>query len=231
MSRRNNINWRHDDLEEINTAVTGFNTKIADILVSNPDAYKYLPPLTSVEEVKAGVVTRADLKKKLASLSRFMREGAENPVTSNKGLTTTRWEREEAKTYAAQISRMRKKRLREYSDVVNLHAIRDLGLTQIKSKWDTIYPGNWPGYFKSLQKQTLSGFEAERDAQYKKNYLRALANVAGSDASPLIDKIKNIDDHTFVGMFYASDILSVDFLYEPSDIDGKIEEINLFLGE
>lgn len=230
MPRRSKIKWRAKDREDIERAVRDFNSKIRVTLKNAPDAYTYLPELIKPSDVMSGVITRGDLNKKLASLSRFMRDGAEAPVTSAKGLTTTRWEREEAKNYAAQISRKRKGRIKEYGDVVNLHAVRDLGLSPVKSKWDTIYPGNWPGYFKSLQMQTLSGFEAERDARYKANYIRALTVVGGSEASDLIDKIKSIDDHAFVGMFYTSDVLSVDYLYEPSDIESKIDAINLFLG-
>ena len=87
------IKWNRSDTIKLGKAVANFNKKINEL--KNEENELYLPDTLTYAEEKENITTRRELNRRINSLKRFLREGAEELYTTRAGEEITKWERQE----------------------------------------------------------------------------------------------------------------------------------------
>lgn len=111
MSKSYLIRWTKRDEEKLKHAVKLFNNKVRR-LSKNKSKKNYLPEKINYNELKEGIKTRAELNRKINSLSRFMKKGASDiKYVNDEGITA--WELREARIERSTAKKRYKKELAE----------------------------------------------------------------------------------------------------------------------
>ena len=230
MPRTSKIKWRKKDNQKIASVVRRFNSKLTRTLKKNPELAPYLPERLTTAGLKEKIKTRQDFNRETRSAERFLRKGSEEPITTNKGIKTTKWEIQETRYKVQQINRQRKVK-RKKADVSTekgtMGTIQANSLQPKKFNINTISPSNWEAFKKSVEKQVSSNYYQEKDEHYKENYLKALYNVFGSqpDFYQLQWYIKQVPASVLVQMYYDDPILQIDFIYDPIEVEARFDAI------
>ena len=113
MPRQYNIKWRNKDKTRLSNTVRQLNAKITRTLKKNPELAPYLPERLTVQGLRDKIQTRQDFNREINSARRFLKPGAETPVTSATGIRTTRWEKREVGIKVGVINRRRNRELKK----------------------------------------------------------------------------------------------------------------------
>lgn len=87
------IKWNKQDENKLKKAVNDFNRKITEL--QKEEKRLYLPEKVKYSNLQQNITTRRELNRKLESLERFMKEGAEKVYINKAGAKITVWERGE----------------------------------------------------------------------------------------------------------------------------------------
>lgn len=230
MPRTSKIKWRKKDNQKITSIVRRFNAKLTRTLKKNPELAPYLPERLTTAGLREKIKTRQDFNRETKSAERFLKKGSEEPITTNKGIKSTKWEIQEIRYKVQQINRQRKTK-RKKADVSTekgtMGTIQANSLQPKKFNINTISPANWEAFKKSVEKQVGSNYYQNKDEQYKENYLKALYNVFGSqsDFQQLQWYIKQIPASALTEMYYNEPILQIDFIYDPIELEARFDAI------
>lgn len=112
------IKWKKGDAIKLGKAIADFNKKI-NRLQAEEDAL-YLPEKLNYTEEKENITTRRELNRKIASLKRFQKEGAEALYTTKAGEELTKWERSELE----KEKRIAERRLQKELAELNIPKVR-----------------------------------------------------------------------------------------------------------
>lgn len=228
MPKQYNIKWRKSDREKISNTVRQFNAKITRTLKKHPEFAPYLPEKITVKELTANIETRKDFNREVNSLSRFLKRGSEKPFTSKSGIKTTIWERKEIGYKVAQINRQRtieKKRAKVSTYKGTMGSIQANNLNPKKYNIDKIRPQEWDKFIETVEKQVKSNYNYDKMERYKENYIKGLYNVFGAKGNDITRIVENIPPDEFTDLFYNDPVLQLDFIYDPIEVDLKIESI------
>lgn len=228
MPKQYDIRWRKSDREKISKTVRQFNAKITRTLKKHPEFAPYLPEKITVKELTEKIGSRKDFNREVNSLSRFLKRGAEKPYTSKSGIKTTTWERREIGYKVAQINRQRtieRKRANVSTYKGTMGSIQANNLNPKKYNIDKIRPQEWDKFIETVEKQVKSNYSYEKMERYKENYIKGLYNVFGTKGSDIIGIVENIPPDEFTDLFYNDPVLQLDFIYDPIEVDLKIESI------
>lgn len=228
MLKQYKIKWRKSDRKKISNTVRQFNAKITRTLKKHPEFAPYLPKKIMVKELTANIKTRKDFNREVNSISRFLKKGAEKPFTSKSGIKTTTWERKEIGYKVAQINRQRtieKKRANVSTYKGTMGSIQANNLNPKKYNIDKIRPQEWDKFIETVEKQVKSNYNYDKMERYKENYIKGLYNVFGAKGNKIIRIVENIPPDKFTDLFYNDPVLQLDFIYDPIEVDLKIESI------
>lgn len=228
MSKQYNIKWRKSDKEKISNTIRRFNAKITRTLKKHPEFAPYLPTKISVKELIASIETRKDFNREVNSLSRFLKRGAEKPFTSKSGIMTTVWGRKEIGYQVALINRRRtieRKKANVSTYKGTMGSIQANNLNPKKYNIDKIRPQDWNKFIETVEKQVKSNYNYDKMERYKENYIKGLYNVFGTKGNDIIEIVNNIPPDKFTDLFYNDPVLQLDFIYDPIEVDLKIESI------
>lgn len=228
MPKQYNIKWRKSDREKISNTVRQFNAKITRTLKKHPEFAPYLPEKITVKELTANIRTRKDFNREVNSLSRFLKRGAEMPYTSKRGVKTTTWERKEIGYKVAQINRHRtseRKRANVSTYKGTMGSIKANNLNPKKYNIDKIRPREWNKFVETVEKQTKSNYNYDKMVRYKENYIKGIYNVFGAKGNGIIRIVENIPPDEFTDLYYKDPVLQIDFIYDPIEVELKIESI------
>jgi hypothetical protein len=219
MARRSSIKWRKIDKQKLSRTVQRFNAKLTRVAKKYPDYKDYLPQRANVADIKKGISTRQDFNRVVNSLSRFLKKGAEIPVTTKQGIKTTRWEIKETSIKVATINRARTA-LRKKADVSTykgtMGSIKKNQLEPKKFNINTIKPSDWNMFIMGVEKQIKSNYYIEKNRQYKENYITALRNnFSPEHAANLISIVNKIPIEILGDLYYDNPSLQIDFIYDP----------------
>lgn len=218
MSARGNIKWRDSDVKAISAAVRSFNAKLTRLARRNPEIIPALPQRRNAKELRDQITTRAEFNRELAALRRFTQRGAEKLVTNPQGVLTTQWELNDVRRRVRIINNRRARELAAANPSIekgNLSSIEQFNLAPKKLNFATITPGSWEKFVESVEKQSQASYSAEKQAQYKKNYLQAILDNLGPGAKALYDYVSSIPAETLFTNSMGDPILSIDFIYDP----------------
>lgn len=226
MQKRYNIKWRDTDEKELAKAVRKFNAKRTRLLKQVPELEEFLPPKASTKEIRKSVQSRRDLKNELNSLERFMRKGAEKPIVTKEGIKTTVYEKKEISIKVRAINQRRAAELKKAAPSTEkgtMGTIRENNLKPKQYDIDKIKKSDWKKFVESVEKQSKDSYASDRYDRYKENFIKGLENAFGEKGSELIEIAKQIDAETLTQMYYDDPILQIDFIYDPLEMQVKID--------
>ena len=85
--------------------------------------------------------------------------------------------------------------------------------------------------FMKKQERIQSGdYLDDKTRLYKHNHMQALKNVFGSEADDVIKKIKYMRLDKYREMLQKDEFLEVNYVYDPSKLSGKLNQIRISLG-
>lgn len=218
MPKTYNIKWSAKDAKKLSGKVRSFNTKRTKLIKLVPELEDILPPRANVNELRESILTRNDLNKVLARLDRFLIKGAEDTITTEGGIVTTKYQINELKIQQRTINQIRAAK-REKADPSTLRgtmgSIKKMNLRPKTLDIDKAKKESWDNIVNTYEKQSMDKFYKEHDELYKENYLIALEKVYGSFAGykEVEELVKNLPANTVVDMYFFDPNLQMDFLY------------------
>lgn len=219
MSRHYNIKWRKQDKQKVTNTVKQFNSKITRLLKKNPELKPYLPDRINAKELTKNIQTRSDFNREINSLNRFLKKGAETPITTETGLRTTLWQRKEIGIKVATINRKRaveRKRANVSTFKGTMGSIQKNNLEPKQYDFNKIKPSNWDKFVQTVEKQVKANYFSEKNELYKQNYMLAISNVFNKeDSSKLLSIIQKISAENLIDLYYSDPVLQIDFVYDP----------------
>ena len=221
------------DRKTLTRTVKNFNAKITRLEKRHPELKEFLPEKISVKDLKNNIETRQDFNRELKSLKRFSKKGAEKPVLSKSGITTTAWEKKEVGYKVALLNRKRKAE-REKANVSTekgtMGTIENAGLKPKKYNINTIEPSSWERFKKNVEKQIKSSYFDEKKELYKQNYIKGFINVFGGGFivgfDSVLQKLKDMPADELVDLYYNDPVMELDFIYDPLECFQKFTSIH-----
>lgn len=228
MPKSSGIRWRKKDRQKLSNTVRQFNSKITRTLKKHPELADFLPERLSVSELTSGITSRKDFNRQINSARRFLRKGAEAPVTSKSGIKTTAWEKREVGYRVAQINRTRtaeRKKANVSTYTGTMGAIENFNLTPKKYDINKMPAKSWDKFVKNTEKQLMDNYFSEKMKLYKENYIKGLRTIFGRRAEVIIEMVDNISAETMVEMYYKDPVLQTEFIYDEKELDIKFNAI------
>lgn len=216
------IKWRNRDEEELTKAIRKFNNKITRLAKQNDDIVPFLPTKINKKELKNSIKTRNDFKKEINSLKRYLVKGAEQPITTKKGVYTNKWEIGEIKNMQ-RSENIRRSIERKKADVSTykgtMGSIKANNLEPKKIDIDSIPISQWKNDFKHLKNRTNQSALMLRIEKYKQDYIKNVEEkLAGGDIKKqqeLINLLKSISATTIYYAYYDDPVLQINFTSDP----------------
>lgn len=228
MPRQYNIKWRNKDKTRLSNTVRQFNAKITRTLKKNPELAPYLPERLTVQGLRDKIQTRQDFNREIKSARRFLKPGAETPVTSATGIRTTRWEKREIGIKVGVINQRRNRELKKMNPTTEkgtMGTIRENNLRPKKYDIDKIKASDWDMFVYGVEKQIMSGYTAQKNELYKQNFIKAVKTAFGSKGTEIVEMAQSIPADILVELYYNDPVLQVEFIYNPLEMQIKIDNI------
>lgn len=228
MPRQYNIKWRNKDKTRLSNTVRQFNAKITRTLKKNPELAPYLPERLTVQGLRDKIQTRQDFNREIKSARRFLKPGAETPVTSATGIRTTRWEKREIGIKVGVINRRRNRELKKMNPTTEkgtMGTIRENNLRPKKYDIDKIKASDWDMFVYGVEKQIMSEYTAQKNELYKQNFIKAVKTAFGSKGTEIVEMAQSIPADILVELYYNDPVLQVEFIYNPLEMQIKIDNI------
>lgn len=226
MQKRYNIKWRDNDEKELAKAVRKFNAKRTRLIKQVPELEEFLPPKQSTKDIKKAVKTRRDFNNTLNSIERFMRKGAEKPIITKEGVKTTAYEKKEIEIKVRAINQRRAAELKKAAPSTEkgtMGTIRENNLKPKQVNIDKIKKSDWEKFKESVEKQSRDSYFQDKYERYKENFMKGLENTFGEKGKELQKIAEKIPAEQLTQMYYDDPILQIDFIYDPLEMDVKIE--------
>lgn len=228
MQKRYNIKWRESDEKELSKAVRKFNAKRTRLLKQVPELEEFLPPKQSVKALRESIKTRRDFRNEINSIERFMQKGAEKPIVTAEGVKTTAYEKKELGIKIRAINARRaaeRKRANVSTEKGTMGTIRANNLQPKQVNIDKIKKSDWNKFVESVEKQARDSYSQEKYERYKENFIKGLENAFGESGVELVALAEQIDPETLSQMYFDDPILQIDFIYDPLEMQVKIDAI------
>lgn len=226
MPKRYNIKWRKSDEQELAKAARKFNAKRTRLLKQVPELEDFLPDKLNVQDIKRETKTRSDFNKTLNSINRFMRKGAEKPIVTEQGVKTTQYEKNELQIKIRTINQRRaaeRKRANVSTEKGTMGTIQANNLNPKKVDINKVKKSDWKKFVESVEKQSKDIYQKEKYDRYKENFIKGLQNAFGEKADQLVSMVEQIDPATLTQMYYDDPIIQIDFIYDPIEMQAKID--------
>lgn len=226
MQKRYNIKWRDTDEKALAKAVRKFNAKRTRLLKQVPELEEFLPAKLSTKELKKAIKTRRDFNNEINSIERFMQKGAEKPIVTKEGVKTTAYEKREIGIKVRAINARRaaeRKKANVSTEKGTMGTIRANNLLPKQVNLDKVKKSDWRKFVESVEKQARDSYSADKYERYKENFIKGLENAFGEKGKTLQALAQQIDPETLTQMYYDDPILQIDFIYDPIEMQTKID--------
>ena len=222
MSKRYNIRWNDNDLNEIKRVARNFNAKVRRLEKKYEGMNVLLPDRVSANYIQELVETRGDLNRELKSLQRFTQRGSENLVNlpnSYNNRKITEWQKTDMQRRANKINRIRKQRKADLeARELNRGKHRPLNYTRGESVGmgsvdvNMLRPTNpFPKHMSKmgatlkmdhLRRESQNTYWRQRDTLLRDNFVNTLKeNFNGVDISDITKYIEDMDIDKFMDTF------------------------------
>lgn len=218
MPKSTSIRWRNKDiqkLEELNKKVLR-KAKRAKLESG-------MFPEVSRETIR----TRKEFNREIARLEKFMKYGAGSKVTTETGITYTKWQLADIEEKVKRINREKERQLRELKPSTErgtMGSVRELGLRPRKMQSPAkLTPLQWEKFVASVEKQIAPGYGEEISRIYYDNFIQAMKTEFGELANEILPYLENITPEQLQELYYNDPVLSAGFVYEKTDLMLRIE--------
>lgn len=223
MPRKPTIRWSKGDKQIIDNLVKSVNNKIDRVVDNFPEIRQNLPSKIN-RSTFLNLDTRQGFNREVNRYKRFLKSGAETPVTTEKGVKTTKWEIKELQYDVNTINRSRTKE-RKIANVSTqtgtMGTIESRNLQPKKFNINKYTPKGFKRQKEGILKQSSPNYRYDVFDQYKANYLKAIDNLKslGVHTDILKNLISQIDAEELYYLGYDEDgVLIIDFIYEPQEV-------------
>lgn len=230
---------------EINRVVSNFNSKIKRLEKSERDLL--LPEKVSIRELKKSVTSRSELRRQLASLSRYSRRGAEETIRTLGGVELSRYELDETIRETRRIKASLTRQINRISNITpTVFGVRQsatysqMGLEQLsnlKARRQTLETDikklnkiDYKDFKKQLQLNKQK--EKYRSEIFMSNYIdKMLFNLGyfiGYDKDKIKeikDKLMQLDEKQFLKLFETDEGIRAIRDYYPEIHRNNVEKI------
>ena len=225
------IRWTKQQRQRLSKAVGKYNAKLTRALKQNPELKDYLPARKSVADLRASIQTASDLKREEREIERLFRKGALTPVETTKGVKTTKYEIDRIKRLTDRVNRQRVKDLENVPEDAAyrgvLGAARRNELRPKVFNPDVLTTNGWDKFVELVEHQASPRYKANKMAQYKQNYLKAIENEFGDAGarSGFYQFMENLPDEVIYNGFYEAAQLDLQAIYGVKEIYERIDYI------
>lgn len=216
MQNQYKIKWSTDDSKAISNAVRQFNAKRTRLIKRDPLLEQYLPDKLKVSDVRGRIESRADFKREIKSVQRFMKPNAAKLVQSKKGLVVTLYEKLETAYKVRRINRARKRELETLpidTEHGTMGAVRKNNLQPKQFDFDDMDISEWESFVESVDRQTMPNYANGKQSLYKENFIKGLESIFGDQAEELKKMIRDIDPKQLYEIYYTNPVLRLEFIY------------------
>ena len=238
-----NMRWRDSDLKTLEKEIARFNQKIYKTKFLHPELAGILPQTIKASDKKAMIdnfkaSTRTEFNANLKSIGRFVERGAEKPVTSKSGITTTAWAKREVGIKVGKINRARtqERKLVEAMPVTTRGKktgftrgeAKSQRLDELKPKtfnFDKIKPSDWDKFQKLVSRQASASNRSLRDELYKRNYIKSIQNNIGSAGAEVIALVESLPASVVVRIYYSEQEADIEYNYSPEKNEEKVKTL------
>lgn len=234
MPKRYNIKWRDSDRKALAIAVRKFNAKRTRLLKQVPELEDFLPKKASVKDIKDSVRTRRDFNNELKSLERFLVKGAEKPIVTKEGVKTTQYQKREIQIKVNAINARKRAELKKAAPSTEkgtMGTIRENNLLPKNADINKVRKSDWAKYVESVEKQSKDSYSDERIERYKENYLKGLETAFGEKGNRIKQLVSQLSGDVLMDMYYNDPVLQLDFIYDPLEMEVRIEAMEEHLQE
>lgn len=216
MPKRSDIKWRKADQTKLSRTVGKFNAKRTRLIKIVPELEQFLPPKMNVQNLKTGISTRNDFNKTINRLERFLVKGAEDMVTTEGGVQTTKYQINELKIQQRTINQYRAKARKEANvstEKGTMGAIKKMNLRPLTKNIEKTPKEMWDKLVNSYERQSMDTYYSSRDEMYKRNYLNAFKQTLANEIPDVYEKVSKMKAEDVVNMYYYDPNLQLDFFY------------------
>lgn len=236
MSKQHNIRWRRSDYSKLSHTIRKFNKKAFGVQVGRPDLQDVAPDLLDYQTVKAEIKTRADFNRMINKYNRYLKEGAEELVKSERGAKASKWDVEEFNIAQRVENMKRAKRKKKIEQIevtqagkgtgktrAEMGSIKENAVKSSKKNYKKMSQMEWEEAKKLFDAKLHSSYDEESKQKMKRNYILGLIREGYSD--DLIKIVSTIDLDKFVEVVDTDVYASFDFIYDPLELKAKEEQL------
>lgn len=227
MAGKPNIRWSPKDEANLSRTIRNFNAKLRRLKKANPSKAEFYPDTISIKDVRNRVKTRQDFNREVNRISRFSRRGSEQLVTTDAGLTATKYEIREASIMRRVVNLKRKREAERLGLTVEAGLKTQVEKQSLTPKRDVqkVKQTDFKSYVESLEKEIASTFDEEKREAYIENYYKGLFNTLGEKAFEIMELIQDLPDEVIVNESISNPFLVIEFMYDPLGEDVKADQL------
>lgn len=236
MSKQYNIHWRRSDYSKLSHLIRKANKKSFGLEVTRPDLAGHIPELMDYKTEKANIKTRQDFNNFINKWNRYLREGSEELIKSERGAVATKFEVHEfqiAQNAENARRRAQRKKLEKTETTIGgektgvnraeMGRVKDNALKDSKKSFKNMSQKEWENAFKNFDKKMNSATRESEKLRHIRNYIKGL--IAEGYSQELVDTMTHIPLEDFSKVFYSDEIGTYDFIYDPLELKMKQEEL------
>lgn len=236
MSKQYNIRWGRRDYSRLSHLTRKVNKKIFEIEVTRPDIKDYQPQMLDYQEVKKSIKTRSDFNHIMKQYERYLREGSEEIVKSDRGAVDTKWAVNEFNINQRAENRRRAKKKAEIGEkpvtIANkltgakrkeMGKIKENETHASKKKFKDKSQQEWEMAKNLFEKKMRSTYNEERKRLYMENYIKGLISEGYPD--DVVEMMNKIPLGKFMEIIDLDEVASIDFIYDPIELKIRSDKI------
>lgn len=227
----------------LQTAKNNFESKRRRILAKNPDAAEYLPPKLTMKQLVSYVQNEGNVNELVNMLRSFSKKGAETPVKSSKGKTSTKWAVDtitQLKRKAWEVEQKQNEELMEKPVTIkgkeigstmgeNVTTKRDEPFEYREFNFDNVGKSDWANTIKYIEAKLLPERTAELQDRLIQNYVKALIRIGADDET--IHILERVPKEIILEKMKTDRYANIDFIYDPVNLAERLADIKEIWGK
>ena len=234
MSEQSGYTWTQSNKDDLRKAVKNFNAKISRLekkYANDPESLKALPKRTSQKDIRKLINNGHDLRRELNALRRFSDPGMDElvqvPITDY-NLKITKWQKDDMRRRATRINQIRKKRLKDISNIemksrgeslgytkgqIGMGKADEIALSPIKPFTPKMDRRNLNKKIDTLIKESNTTFWSDKEQFLRDNFIKGLeGNYKGlfpDDVEKIKEAVNKMTFKEFYKRFMENDEMEI----------------------
>lgn len=236
MRKQYNIQWRRSDYSKLSHLTRKVNKKVFEIEVKRPDIAGYQPAMLDYHELKKSIKTRQDFNNLINKYNRYLREGVEETIKSERGAVASKWAVKEFEiNQRAENTRRRAKAKQLGEKEVTLGGkptgnkraemgdIKENAVKPSQKKFKNQSQREWELASRLFDRKMYSTYNDEKQQLMIENYVKGL--IAEGYSDELQQLMNKIPVSKFMEIVDTDDMATFAFIYDPIELKAKQERL------